>query len=368
MNELERYLRHATAGLLGRERRTVRQELEGNIRLRAQELEASGLEPRAALRQALEELGAPGLVTSGMNRVYTLPRLVRTGLAAALGAVAVTAMLSSQAQEVSVSFRGAYYSWQPQLAFLDANAVQQQLEKAGAKSTIRSDALSVTFPDASGPIRVPFAKPDKPSPTPFVLFDDLVTAAFEAKLPVTLTGWDRVTLAVGRTQLTVGSREQPVAPYYLYGDAVARGLGLKQTPAVPNDQPEVNATGGPGTYILSQLGSNPGCAHDLRLPGEPGTAYALVSRSAISSSADGTRIVTALIDVAATGQNGLARFYLPYAEIRFTTDRAKVGYTPGSLEPERVMIVRLTGKLGSDAFEPVLPQQETSRNVPMTCL
>ena len=57
--------------------------------------------------------------------------------------------------------------------------------------------------------------------------------------------------------------------------------------------------------------------------------------------------------------------------MKFTDKRESIGYAPGSLEPERVMIVRLTGNLNeaSSAFEPVLPTQASSLRVKgVSCL
>ena len=61
-------------------------------------------------------------------------------------------------------------------------------------------------------------------------------------------------------------------------------------------------------------------------------------------------------------------FRVLHQEIQFTKQPEAVGNVP--LEPERTMLVRLTGNLSGDqVFEPVLPAEKISRNAPnFSCL
>ncbi len=72
--ELRRYLRRATRGLWGKSHTVVWAELEGHIRMRAAELQITGLSEEAAILRALSELGSPSLVSHGMAHVYILPK------------------------------------------------------------------------------------------------------------------------------------------------------------------------------------------------------------------------------------------------------------------------------------------------------
>ncbi len=92
MNSLERYLNTASKGLVGAAKERVMRELRGNLELRAQELQITGLNPAQAMQKALEEMGAPQTMSRAMTRIYTLPTL---GRVVVLGLVGVGFSLSS---------------------------------------------------------------------------------------------------------------------------------------------------------------------------------------------------------------------------------------------------------------------------------
>jgi hypothetical protein len=99
---LERYLNSATQGIMGKKRAQIQEELRGNLEQRAKELMAFGTAEKSALEQALNEFGAPKLVSRGMTQLYTLPWVNRTlGFGGILAATFATALLTS-AQNVRV--------------------------------------------------------------------------------------------------------------------------------------------------------------------------------------------------------------------------------------------------------------------------
>lgn len=87
---LRRYLARATRGLWGQRRALVRSELEGHVRARVHDLRLLGLSEEKALSRALDELGAPALVSRGMARLYTLPRVTPLLFAGLLFASAIS--------------------------------------------------------------------------------------------------------------------------------------------------------------------------------------------------------------------------------------------------------------------------------------
>lgn len=87
---LRRYLARATRGLWGQRRALVRSELEGHVRVRMSDLRLAGLSEEKALSRVLDELGAPALVSRGMTRLYTLPRVTPLLFAGLLFAPAVS--------------------------------------------------------------------------------------------------------------------------------------------------------------------------------------------------------------------------------------------------------------------------------------
>ncbi len=99
---LERYLNSATQGIVGKKRAQIQEELRGNLEQRAKELMAFGTAEKPALEQALNEFGAPKLVSRGMAQLYTLPWVNRTlGFGGILAATFATALLTS-AQKIQV--------------------------------------------------------------------------------------------------------------------------------------------------------------------------------------------------------------------------------------------------------------------------
>jgi hypothetical protein len=100
---LETYLRRASSGLPLAQRGMVQAELRGNILLRAAELELLGLTHAQGVARALEEMGAPAHINSGMAWVYTAPKAVRWAFAALLAAWCCVAPLTPATVHVRAS-------------------------------------------------------------------------------------------------------------------------------------------------------------------------------------------------------------------------------------------------------------------------
>jgi len=90
MTDLDQYLDRATRGLYGARRRTVREELHGNLVQQALDFQVSGFSPDEALCKALHAFGPPARVSRSLLQVHTLPLIV-TGLlvASSLSTVAL---------------------------------------------------------------------------------------------------------------------------------------------------------------------------------------------------------------------------------------------------------------------------------------
>ena len=78
--ETETYLNRATRGLWGRKRREVREELEAHLAERVIAFRIGGLGETDAVKRALAELGNPKEVSLGMAKLYTLPKVMGSGL------------------------------------------------------------------------------------------------------------------------------------------------------------------------------------------------------------------------------------------------------------------------------------------------
>jgi hypothetical protein len=77
MTDLKKFLRASTRGLWGRERQTVKRELESHIRHRANRYEVSGSSHNDAIKLAIADLGAPREISAGMHSAYTIPNTIR---------------------------------------------------------------------------------------------------------------------------------------------------------------------------------------------------------------------------------------------------------------------------------------------------
>ncbi len=96
---LERYLNLATRGLWRRKKLEVRRELDGNIREMALEYSIAGLNETESIQRALEEFGAPQKVSVGMSKVYTGPSILRnTFLTAIIASICISGFNASRAE------------------------------------------------------------------------------------------------------------------------------------------------------------------------------------------------------------------------------------------------------------------------------
>ena len=102
MNRLETYLQQATAGLWGRKRREVIEELRGSIEARVWALEHQGHHADTALEMALRELGDARMVGVAFRQVHWLPVAVRAFLAACLLVVSSVQPAIAQIQAIPI--------------------------------------------------------------------------------------------------------------------------------------------------------------------------------------------------------------------------------------------------------------------------
>ncbi len=100
--DIERFLRRATRGLWGEQRRLVRRELQGAIEDRVWRHQVAGCSEAEAVRRALEDLGTPAVIASGMQRTYTWPRVLPLlSIAALLSALSLVPLTQGSAQVVA---------------------------------------------------------------------------------------------------------------------------------------------------------------------------------------------------------------------------------------------------------------------------
>jgi hypothetical protein len=234
MTDLEKFLRASTRGLWGRERQTVRRELESHIRQRSNRYEVSGSNQNDAIKLAIADLGEAREISSGMKGVYAIPTTVRVGvLAAALSVLALMGMQFGKAHVVGTiryptpaclesnreTFRAGPRTVFPCEDGLNINLVHLQnlLEPLGVgfgPSTIKN-AIAVRFPGGK-PIRLiewsdMYLQEDDgavfltPIVKGYISLYDFWRALRETELPITIEGFEQPKIRVGRTAFTLPS-------------------------------------------------------------------------------------------------------------------------------------------------------------------
>lgn len=243
MDNVERYLRLATWGLWGEHKRIVRMELASHIHHKANQYEALGYTPSAAITRALSDLGPPHVVSAGMNGVYTMPNILRnTLLCALLATLGIGNLTSSVAQVVATSrvpiedcaknretfsvgkdttslcnFSLALWLNVSSLtATLEAKGVQVVKKQVSA----RDFTLTLHFPQIPEAITIS-------QDTEFTVFNgtqtwtrelngdyidawSFVRGLMRSQIAATITGLNPISIAIGSTSFTLGTAQQPV--------------------------------------------------------------------------------------------------------------------------------------------------------------
>jgi hypothetical protein len=317
MTDLERYLRLATWGLWGEQKRVVRMELEAHVRLKAWKYEMQGLNQDAAITRALNDLGAPSAISAGMSEVYTMPYVFRNSLLAAiLMTLGVGNLTAGVAQVVGTTrvpieacaakqetFQAGNQPWpceQPQL-WLSLSSLKSTLEAKGVqigqtKSDLStSGMISMLFPGASSSINfhpeqsVAYTTEKgegqafKIGPD-FISLGDLMSALFTAPLPVTVSGWDNAEIRVGETTFILGTAQQPIPGRLLYNYAISRGLLEYLFPSLILNRPEgeledILFASTFENSLVTNIQSFVGYEHKIRIKNaKPGDVYIVLSR------------------------------------------------------------------------------------------
>jgi hypothetical protein len=274
MTDLERYLRLATWGLTGAQRKTVRLELESHVQHKTWKYRLLGQSDDEALRNALRDLGAPQTVSVGMNGVYAMHSLLRVTVLCALFVVFSTTMLNRSAAQIEGTNRlpiavckdnkktfqveNQQMSCQLPDNWVRLSSLRQALEKAGVnvadvpsadKSWLR---WRVQFPNSKKPLnlgfwlKTGFAFKNKYA-TEFKVNSDygrlsaLIDALRTLDLPVRIQGWDNPTISVGEVRLVLGTQNATVSGNTLFGQIIDRRTVEGFLPR----QPVVNLTKDP---------------------------------------------------------------------------------------------------------------------------
>ena len=394
---LERYLRLATWGLWGRKKLEVRRELEGNIQELALEFQMAGCPREEAISRALEEFGPPEKVSQGMNKIYTLPRLLRNSvLMTALASVTIGVLNSSAAQITNTTrfpipecqnsqqaqvkigaevvwCEGGLWFFVPSLrALLEPQNVkfEEYISKPNGERR-----LAVRFPGATSMMLLDLPGGNTPTfqtgqgqPLQFdwnyVDAYSFIRNVTTVGVPVTFTGWRTTKLVIGTTELMLPNAEGD-AKWLLH--SIFAGL--------------ITAKVGRGGHNQGFLTKDPNL--DLSGWGKPSQSYTIrvnetkpddmflvLSRRAVTAPLQGQitdlfgnsidDIATSHLVTVGTGGDFQTQFPAAINDLEFISDPTAL---QGMKEAARgqAVLYKFNGRLdvGAKALEIVLPDQIT---------
>jgi len=250
MNDTERYLRAATKGLWGKQRRALRAELNGHIRVRIQEFMLGGLSESEAERQTLRELGAPMQVSRGMLSVHTLPALGKAGVVSLLVATALLSVAPKGYAQVSSQFLLSDDAQGPidATSYLDFGQLKAELKKVGGAIVGPAQAPSISLP---GVPHSPVALDLKNSPGTFFKREGhqylstgaLLRSLFATGAAVRLDGWNPVRVHVNQTVLEIRTGGDLRVGNALYRDYLSMTLGGGLPPTLITQMDPAGLTG-----------------------------------------------------------------------------------------------------------------------------
>lgn len=240
--EAEQYLQRATRGLWGRRRREVREELAAHLAERVTAYRIAGLSEHDATDRALTELGSPRVVSAGMARLYTLPTVMGSSLAAAGTCLAVMALWPNVLAQPEVK---ANFYW-PTAACMKAQQMDALygaceefstlwLEPQSFKTEMRRQgveldegtSLSLTFPHGAfvslttEPHELMTGKTAIRTEPGVVALADLLRELSNQPGAVWFEGWDNPVVHIGKVTFRVGTTRHRVPGEKFYDEVLS---------------------------------------------------------------------------------------------------------------------------------------------------
>ncbi len=339
MNDLERYLRLATWSLWGEQKKTVRMELEAHIQHKIWKYQMRGCNHAEALEKTLADLGQPHVISAGMTGVYTMPNMIRkAGLMILLSSLGIGALNAGQAQITGTTtfptpdcLAGKITEFQVQankipcqsrLIWLHKPSLKAVLEKAGVKVNLESndwEYMSFLFPDSKNRILIRgdlsgtfrdekgniIVRGDPMYMSGGVFFDYLPKAG----LPVSLEGWDKPTIRVGKTEFTLEQKDSKFSSSMIYFAALYSSL-RNLIPSEYRNQFSYLDTDAISRASQRQLPSQ----QELKIAkSHANTMYVMVSRV----TPDTNRSEIRLHEIQPVSEDGIITFHPPITKLQF---------------------------------------------------
>jgi hypothetical protein len=385
MTDLEKFLRQASRGLWGRERQTVRRELESHIRHRAQRYEVSGSSELEAIKLAIADLGEALEINSGMKGVYSVPTTIRAGVLTAalatfvfMGAQLSTAQVTGTTkfptpaclEQGMETFKLGQNFMPCQSGFsVSLESLKSVLIPLGVKfeHSELQDTTVIRFPEGKSATLLGYpAFPQKDIDGTvqitkgyiplYVFFEQLRST----NLPISVEGWDNPRITVGQTSFSLGSTSKVVEGSMVYPDLLLAQLegyffGWEDEPlfSFKSEDSLVN-------NALTKAFLTKQFEYTIHTNLQPGTIAIVLSRDPLklysfSSDSSDVKITTkarraVIVPVAADST-------IRYTSLSRSLAMVKANQVTQSVANGHATIAQFTGKYGltSEVLEPVAP-------------
>ncbi len=263
--KLEKYLKRATSGLIGKKRLEVREELTAHLLERTHKYEIAGLTHPDALARAIEELGDARTIRAGMIGVHTMPKFFATTGLSAVIAAGILATLSVSSAQIVGTLRVPLEQCQSSSAqiitlktpiggtiekfpceqgdfWLEFASLRATLEPLGVKierandpQLQESEQFYLNFPDGATVSlylhkmfyfkRSATDKLEKiPYVSGYVEGSTLIEAFRTAGVSFTMSGWDNPVLRIGKTRFQIGTATAPISGVNFYPNVLQTRL------------------------------------------------------------------------------------------------------------------------------------------------
>jgi hypothetical protein len=303
MTDLEQFLRRASRGLWGRERQTVRQELESHIRHRAQRYEVDGSSQNDAIKLAIADLGEAREISAGMKGVYSVPTTIRAGVLTAafatfvfMGVQLSTAQVTGttkvltpaclEKQQTSFQIEKKEFPCEWGSFSINFESLKAVLKPLGVQFQVGDSSATIRWPEGAISLmdtamvtnKIVFDVNGKyvapPSIKGYVSSYTFFDALRDSGLPVHIDGWDNPEITVGKTKFTLGSNSEITAGSSIYPSLFSSRLDLTFW-FWPKEEPLVTETAQEPFFQNNQPSR---FTHTIQTKLEPGSVALVISR------------------------------------------------------------------------------------------
>ena len=360
-----RYLNRACRGLWGRERASLRDELSIHIEGLVTNYRMAGMPLDEAVDKALTEMGPATKVSAGIARLNALPLMSAMGLLAC-SVIAVTSLVGSTIAQsltplntlpIDECIADADAAWYCRAEdWVKTDELVALLEQQGVGVNKVGDGLFLRVPGyekafvAANPQTYGFYKDDeevtRATNTGYVQVRNVLESLATAGIPVSLEGWDTLTVGIADKTFDLTFSGQYNAQDF-YADTFSWTL--------------YNVAPSPGYYsVIATKDDLITQSHTFDVEAQEGEVYGVAvsvneeTFEALNSGANrshGEDVAAFYFDLARVGADGKVSLELPDMEGISFASSAETMAGNG-----KAVLVRLTGDVGENLYSVVPPE------------